>query len=170
MRRILIVGSSGAGKSTLARAVARRLDLPLIHLDRHYWRPGWIPADDAAFHAKIAALAAGERWVMDGNYGSTLDLRLPRADLLVLVDLPWPLCLARVVRRRWDRRAADRPDLPAGCPERLDLGFLHYIWRYPGRSRPRVFAAVAAHAPDLPVVRLRTRRQVRRWLDTLPSR
>ncbi|MGN9915008.1 hypothetical protein [Micromonospora palomenae] len=103
---------------------------------------------------------------MDGNYGATLDLRLPRADLLVLVDLPWPLCLARVVRCRWDRRAADRPDLPAGCPERLDLSFR----RYPGRSRPRVFAAVAAHAPELPVVRLPSRRQVRRWLDTLPSR
>ncbi|MEV0809487.1 AAA family ATPase [Micromonospora sp. NPDC050200] len=169
MRRILIVGSSGAGKSTLARAVARRLDLPLIHLDQHYWRPGWAPADDAAFRAEVAALAAGQSWVMDGNYAATLDLRLPHADLLVLVDLPWPLCLARVVRRRWDRRAAGRPDLPAGCPERLDLNFLPYIWRYPGRSRPRVFAAVAAHAPELPVVRLRSRRQVRRWRDDLPT-
>ncbi|MDH6460535.1 adenylate kinase family enzyme [Micromonospora sp. A200] len=88
----------------------------------------------------------------------------------MLVDLPWPLCLARVVHRRWGSRAADRPDLPAGCPERLDLGFLRFIRRYPGRSRPRIFAAVAAHAPEMPVVRLRSRRQVRRWLDALPSR
>ncbi|MFI6132271.1 hypothetical protein [Micromonospora sp. NPDC051141] len=42
MRRILVVGSSGAGKSTVAGELARRLDLPLIHLDRHYWRPGWV--------------------------------------------------------------------------------------------------------------------------------
>ncbi|MFC8849343.1 MULTISPECIES: AAA family ATPase [unclassified Micromonospora] len=168
MRRILVVGSSGAGKSTLARAVARRLDLPLVHLDRHYWRPGWVAPDRAVWRTTVAALAAEPAWVMDGNYGSTLDLRLPRADLLVLVDLPWPLCLARVVRRRWARRSSGRPDLPPGCPERLDLDFLGYVARYPRRSRPRVFAAVAGHAPELPVVRLRSRAQVRRWLALLP--
>ncbi|MEV4478690.1 AAA family ATPase [Micromonospora coxensis] len=168
MRRILIVGNSGAGKSTLARSVAHRLDLPLIHLDRHYWRPGWTAARPADFRAEVAALTAGDSWVMDGNYASTLDLRLPRADLLVLVDPPWPLCLVRVVRRRWARRAASRPDLPDGCPERLDLDFLRYVPRYPRRSRPRVLAAVAAHAPALPVVRLRSRRQVDRWRESLP--
>ncbi|WP_231933365.1 AAA family ATPase [Micromonospora coxensis] len=168
MRRILIVGNSGAGKSTLARSVARRLDLPLIHLDRHYWRPGWTAAHPADFRAEVAALAARERWVMDGNYAGTLDLRLPRADLLVLVDPPWPLCLARVVRRRADPRAAGRPDLPDGCPERLDLDFIRYVSQYPRRSRPRVLAAVSAHAPALPVVRLRSRRQVGRWLESLP--
>ncbi|MEH0840828.1 AAA family ATPase [Micromonospora sp. CPCC 205711] len=170
MRRILIVGSSGAGKSTLARAVARRLDLPLIHLDRHYWRPGWAAPAEADFRAEVAALAARPSWVMDGNYGATLDLRLPRADLLVLVDLPWPLCLARVLRRRWDPRAAGRDDLPDGCPERLDLDFLRYLRRYPRDSRPRVLAARAAHAPHLPLVRLRSRAEVHRWPRTLSAR
>ncbi|MEU2611504.1 AAA family ATPase [Micromonospora sp. NPDC007271] len=169
MRRILIVGSSGAGKSTLAREVARRLDLPLIHLDRHFWRPGWIAATDADFRAEVARLAARSAWVMDGNYRSTLDLRLPRADLLVLCDPPWPLCLARVLRRRWAYRATPRPDLPDGCPEQLDLQFLRYVWRYPRRSRPLVYAAVAAHAPEVPVIRLRTRADTRRWLATLPA-
>ncbi|MGC4805422.1 adenylate kinase [Micromonospora sp. DT233] len=168
MRRILIVGSSGAGKSTLARQVARRLDLPVIHLDRHYWQPGWVAPDHDRWRATVAALAAGPAWVMDGNYGGSLDLRLPRAELLVVLDLPWPLCLARVVRRRWERRAAGRPDLPPDCPERLDLPFLRYVWRYPRQARPRVFAAVAAHAPELPVVRLRSRAQLRRWLARLP--
>ncbi|MGB2571326.1 AAA family ATPase [Micromonospora citrea] len=168
MRRILIVGNSGAGKTTLARAVSHRLALPLIHLDRHYWRPGWIAPDPADFRTEVATPAARQHWVMDGNYAGTLDLRLPRADLLVLVDPPWPLCLARVVRRRWDPRAAGRPDLPDGCPERLDLDFLRYVPRYPWRSRPRVLAAVAAHAPVLPVVRLRSRRQADRWFASLP--
>ncbi|MFE9690541.1 adenylate kinase [Micromonospora sp. NPDC005806] len=169
MRRILIVGSSGAGKSTLAREVARRLDLPLVHLDRHYWRPGWNAPADAEFRAEVAALAARPAWVMDGNYGGTLDLRLPRADLLVLCDPPRLRCLTRVLRRRWTHRATPRPDLPEGCPEQLDLQFLRYIWAYPGRSRPRVLAAVRDLVPDLPVVRLRTPGQVHRWLATLPT-
>ncbi|MEO3779973.1 AAA family ATPase [Micromonospora sp. B11E3] len=169
MQRVLIVGSAGAGKSTLAREVARRLGLPVVHLDRHYWRPGWTVPDETRWRETVAALAAAPAWVLDGNYGTTLDLRLPRADLLVLVDLPWPLCLARVVRRRWDPRAAGRADLPAGCPERLDLDFLGYVRRYPRVSRPRVFAARAAHAPELPLVRLRSRAEVRRWLARLPT-
>jgi adenylate kinase family enzyme len=168
VRRILIVGSSGAGKSTLARAVARRLGLPLIHLDRHYWRPGWTAPADADFRAQVVALAARPSWVMDGNYGSTLDLRLPRADLLVLCDPSRLRCLVRVLRRRWTYRATPRPDLPDGCPEQVDLPFLRYVWSYPRRSRPRVLAAARTITPDLPVLRLRNRRQIRRWLATLP--
>lgn len=169
MRRILIVGSSGAGKSTLARELARRLDLPLIHLDRHYWRPGWVAPGAADFRAEVTALAARPAWVMDGNYGSTLDLRLPRADLLVLCDPSRSRCLVRVLRRRWTRRATPRPDLPPGCPEQLDLQFLRYIWSYPRRARPRVLTAAATIAPDLPVVRLRTPADTRRFLATLPA-
>ncbi|WBB72232.1 adenylate kinase [Micromonospora sp. WMMD1128] len=167
MRRILVVGSSGAGKSTLAAALARRLDLPLIYLDRHYWRPGWTAPQPADFRAEVAALAARPAWVMDGNYASTLDLRLPRADLLVLCDPPRWRCLTRVLRRRWARRAAPRPDLPDGCRERVDLDFLRYIWRYPRDSRPRVLAAVAECAPALPFHRLRGRHDVARFLSDL---
>ncbi|MDZ5442630.1 adenylate kinase [Micromonospora sp. 4G57] len=169
MRRILVVGSSGAGKSTLAREVARRLDLPLIHLDRHYWRPGWVAADDADFRADVAAFAARPAWVMDGNCGATLDLRLPRADLLVRCDPPRLRCLARVLRRRWAHRATPRADLPEGCPEQVDLEFLRYVWRYPRHSRPRVLTTAASLAPDLPVVRLRTPTDLRRWLASLPT-
>ncbi|MBU8859480.1 adenylate kinase [Micromonospora sp. WMMB482] len=159
-----MVGSSGAGKSTLAGELARRLDLPLIHLDRHHWRSGWVAPAVDDFRAAVAALAARPAWVMDGNYASTLDLRLPRADLLVLCDTSRPRCLTRIVRRRWAHRAAPRPDLPEGCPERLDLGSLRHVWRYPRDSRPRVFAALAEHAPELPVRRLRGRRDTARFL------
>ncbi|GAA3742164.1 adenylate kinase [Micromonospora maritima] len=177
MRRILVVGSSGAGKSTLAGELARRLDLPLIHLDRHYWRPGWTPPDPVEFRAEVAALAARPAWVMDGNYAGTLDLRLPRADALVLCDPSRVLCLIRVLRRRWlhratpgaagPGRATSRPDLPDDCPERIDLDLLRHAWRYPRDSRPRVLAAVAAYAPTIPVHRLRHTRDVARFLDRL---
>ncbi|MEU1968232.1 adenylate kinase [Micromonospora sediminicola] len=169
MRRILVVGSSGAGKSTLAGELARRLDLPLIHLDRHYWRPGWTAPEPADFRAEVASLAARPAWVMDGNYAGTLDLRLPRADALVLCDPSRILCLIRVLRRRWAGRAVADPraDLPDGCPERIDLDLLRHVWRYPRDSRPRVLAAVAAYAPTLPVHRLRHARDVARLPDHL---
>lgn len=170
MRRILVVGSGGAGKSTLARQLGERLDLPVVHLDRHYWQPGWVADEPDHWRATVTRLASAGSWVMDGNYGATLDLRLPRADLLVICDLPRLVCLWAVVRRRWRFHATGRPDLHPACPERLDLRFLWWVWSYPGRSRSRVFDAVARHAPRLPVVRLRNRREVRRWLASVGDR
>jgi len=74
-----------------------------------------------------------------------------------------------VLRRRWRYRSEGRTDLDPGCPERLDLPHLRYVWAYPGRHRQRVIDALAAHAPGLPVVRLRSRRAVRRWLGSLST-
>ena len=98
-RRWLIVGGSGSGKSTLARRMGARLSLPVIHLDRHYWNTAWTPTPNDEFDQIVADLAAGDAWVMDGNYSRTLHLRLPRAQAVVLLDRNPLLCLARVAVR-----------------------------------------------------------------------
>jgi adenylate kinase family enzyme len=104
--------------------------------------------------AQVARLAAAEAWVLDGNYGGTLDLRLPRADLVVWLD-PHPIvCEYRAVRRWWRGRGGRRADLPEGCDENIDADFLRYIWRYRRVSAPRLARALAEHAPEVPVVRL----------------
>ncbi|BCJ26303.1 hypothetical protein [Actinocatenispora sera] len=162
-RRILVVGCAGSGKSTLARALGARYELPVIHLDSHFWTPGWVALDREPWRAVCRELAAGDAWVMDGNYGSSLDIRLPRADLIVFPDLPPALCLARALRRRWRFRATGRPDRAPGCPERIEWQFLRYIGGYRRRHRGRLLAAIARYAPDTPLVRLRTRRQVREF-------
>ena len=97
---------------------------------------------------------------LGGNYGGSFDLRFPRADLIVVLDLPRRTCLLGVVRRslRWLGRS--RPDSAPGCPERLPtLEFLRWIWRYRRDSLPRLEAALAEHAAHAELVRIRTRRQ-----------
>lgn len=162
-RRILVVGCSGSGKSTLARRLGTRYELPVIHLDSHFWTPGWVAREREPWRAVCRELAARDAWVMDGNYGSSLDIRLPRADLIVFPDLAPALCVARALRRRWRFRATGRPDLAPGCPERIEWQFLRYIWAYRRRHRGRLLAAIARYAPDTPLVRLRSRRQVREF-------
>jgi len=117
--RILIVGSGGAGKSTLARGLADITSLPLVHLDQHYWRPGWRRTPTVEWRGPVQSLLVAPMWIMDGNYGGTLDLRVPRATLIVFLDLPRRTALAGAVRRRlrWPGRA--RQDLIPGCPGRL---------------------------------------------------
>lgn len=164
-RRILVVGSPGAGKSTFARALAVRTGLPVVHLDREYWRPGWVASPSDEWRARVAELVAGDAWILDGDYSATLPLRLARAQRVVLFDLPRRACLWGALSRWWAYRGRARPDLPAGCPERLDPAFLAWIWRYRERTRPRVLEALAGVAPEVEVIAIRSRVQARRALE-----
>lgn len=167
MERVAIVGSSGAGKSTLARALGARTGLPVVHLDEHYWKPGWVETPSDEWRARQAALCAGDRWIMDGSYSGTVDLRLAATDL-VFLDLPLRVTLPGVLRR-W-RRHRGRPVQAAGCPERASAHLLRWVWDYPTRGRVRMLAAVDEHGPaDLDIVTLRSRRDVRRWLDRVAA-
>ncbi|MDJ0641965.1 MAG: hypothetical protein QNJ15_04030 [Erythrobacter sp.] len=84
----MIIGPCGAGKSTGAHQVARLFDLPLTHMDKLNWKPGWVESESEELRAKVAAAAAQDRWVIEGNYGGTMELRLPRADLILYLDYP----------------------------------------------------------------------------------
>jgi len=137
-RRVLVIGSSGAGKSTFAAALGQLLGLPVIHLDQEYWLPGWTEPARQAWRAKVGELAAGEAWVMEGNFSGTWDLRAPGADWILWLDLPRRVCLRRVLRRLVSNYGRVRADMAPGCPERLDLAFLRHVWNYPKKQRPRV--------------------------------
>lgn len=105
----------------------------------------------------MAAAAAGERWIIDGNYGSTLAPRLARADLVLWLDLPTLLCLWRVARRALGGLGRVRADMAPGCPERLDPEFLVYVARFRADGRPRVVAALErTAAPVIQVTSART--------------
>ncbi|MFC4171491.1 AAA family ATPase [Microvirga sp. GCM10011540] len=135
MRRILVIGSPGAGKSTLARRIAERLDLPLIHLDREYFGPDWIMPSRAEWREKVAQLASRPAWVMDGNYSSTFDIRVPRATDIVWLDIPRWRCLTGVAWRVAKNYGRVRGDLGPGCVERFDWSFMRWVWSYPDRMR-----------------------------------
>jgi adenylate kinase family enzyme len=139
--RIAIVGCSGAGKSQLATTLGARLGLPVVHLDRLFWKPGWVESTQEEFlAAQDRALPAAGRWIADGNYGGTLELRLGRADTVIFLDLPTRVCLWRVVTRSWRTMGQTRPDLPDGCAERMFerayLDFLGYVVSFRRRRRP----------------------------------
>ena len=111
-RRVVVTGMAGAGKSTFARQLAAKTGLPAIHLDVHFWKPGWVEPSDTEWRAVQSTLLAGEAWIADGNYHETLDLRLERADTVVYLDTPWWVCAARAFMRGLRRPEGQLPD---GC-------------------------------------------------------
>ena len=165
---MLVIGSGGAGKSTLAARIGERTGLPVVHLDARYWRPGWVPTPDEEWDRVLAELAARDAWVMDGNYSRTLEPRLRACDAAVLLDLPRRVCLWRLVRRRVRFHRRPRPDMAAGCRERLTWEFVWWVWTYRRRRRPRVLALLGAAAREgKHVVVLRSAAEVERFLASL---
>ena len=165
MRRVLVIGSPGAGKSTLSHTLGRRTGLPLHHLDRMFWLSGWIERDRDEGRAELERVLAQDRWIIDGNYGSTLPLRIARADTVVWLDYPTALCLGRALRRWWMYRGRSRPDMTEGCPERLDGEFLLYIVNFRRNWRKRNAAALAGFGGT--IVRHATPAQTEAWLAGL---
>jgi adenylate kinase family enzyme len=167
MRRIVILGCSGSGKTTLAVQLGERLGLPVVHLDPLYWEPGWRASDPTVFLARVAAALAGDAWVSEGNYRETFPLRLPRADVVIILHCPRWRLLRRVLWRSLFERNTRR-DLPAGCPEHLDWPLLKFIWRFDRVTWPGIEAARQEHGRDIPVIRLGNEREIAAFLANLP--
>lgn len=172
MRRVSVVGNSGTGKSTVGRQLARNLGVPFIELDSIFHQPGWAPLPAEEFRRRVTEMAAGDGWVIDGNYSA---VRLPvwdRADTVLWLDLPRRTVMRQVVWRTL-RRAAGRVELWNGNRERWANFFtwdpeesvISWAWHKHAVYRDRYAAASADPAyTHLNFVRLRSRAEVRRFL------
>ncbi|HHT4232863.1 TPA: AAA family ATPase, partial [Klebsiella pneumoniae] len=115
--RIIILGNAGSGKSTLSRILGEMLNYPVTHLDRLFWRPGWLKPESEEFREKVTESVLDTVWINEGNYARrTFDLRLSRADLVIWLNTPRITCLFRVLIRSFLNKS--RTDLPDGCSEK----------------------------------------------------
>jgi hypothetical protein len=154
MKRVIVVGPGAAGKSTLAAHLGEITGLPVIELDKLFWRPGLAATPREEWSAIQRRLAARDSWIMDGDLGpyDVLDIRLRAADAIVFLDFSPLRCAWRAIRR---------------SPERAD--FWAWLLLYRRRSRPLLRRAIAAHAGDADVYVLPAPRAVRRFVAKIAS-
>lgn len=168
--RILVYGVTGSGKTTMARQIAARTGLPWHEVDNLTWEPGWVtvPADEQ--RRRIAAICAGERWILDTAYGSWIEVPLARVELIVALDYPRWRSLGRLIRRTMMRNL-DRKPICNGNTESFRQMFSRdsiILWHFQSfarkRDRMRAWAADDS-GPD--VVGLTSPAAAQRWLDSL---
>jgi len=167
VQRIIIIGSGGAGKSTLARHLGADLGIPVHHLDQLYWKPGWVESAPQEFAAKQEAILSQPSWVIDGNFGGTMELRLRAAETIIFLDLPTSACLWSATRRYFQYRNRTRPDMTEGNLEKLDWDYLWWILSYRSVRRPAVMARLKKLGAEQQVVVLRSRAAVEEFRKSL---
>ncbi|MGN1097650.1 MAG: AAA family ATPase, partial [Clostridia bacterium] len=137
--RIMIIGSPGSGKSTLSFKLEKLLNIPAVHLDGLFWKSGWVEASREEFDTSLMAELEKPRWIIDGNYGRTIPLRLKYADAVIFLDCPTHVCLFRIIKRIITNYGKVRPDMGAGCPERFDFEFLRYVADFRKTQRAKLY-------------------------------
>lgn len=167
-RRVLVIGCSGSGKSTLARALCARLDLRHISMDKEiFWMSGWQERPHEEAMQRLQDRLGEDRWVIDGTSPGSLHLRLPRTDLLIWLRPSRRTSLGGALSRWWQYRGRTRPEMADGCPEKIDLEFLTYIWTFEQRQAPRIEEGLARFGMGVPVLILRSRSDMNRLLTML---
>jgi adenylate kinase family enzyme len=119
------------GQVYSGRKLASQTGLPLIHLDREFWRPGWNEPGNDKWQSHVEELTQRKACSIDGNFSATLTIRVSAAGTIVFLDFPCWGCLARMLLRIARSRGKVRDDMAPGCPEWLDWDFLKWIWNWP---------------------------------------
>ncbi|MEH6987680.1 topology modulation protein [Cytobacillus firmus] len=128
MKRVMVIGASaGAGKSTFARKLGEKTGIEVHHLDVLYWKPGWVESGLQEFSDAQCEIVKKKQWIIEGNYSNTFEIRAAACDTVIYLELPLYLCLYRVLKRWAINLGKTRPDMAAGCREKMDWKFIKFI-------------------------------------------
>ena len=161
MRKVIIIGCPGSGKSTFARALHEKTGLPLYHLDRMYWNADRTTVPREVFRERLKKVLQKDQWIIDGNYGSTMDLRMDACDTVFFLDYPVEVCLSGVAARRGQARL----DMPWVEPVdgEPDEEFMALIRGFERNHRPQIMELLEKYG-DKEIIVFRSREEAEAYL------
>lgn len=169
MKRILIIGTNGSGKTTMARELSSQLDLPLIHLDKLYWRDDWQHATREELAATLQPELEKSEWIIDGNMKHSLTHRLKYCDTVIYLDFPSVVCAWNTVKRLVLSHNKSRPDMGGNCVEKFDrrsFAFIKSIFSLNRKNRADFYKWIS-EAQNARLIVLKNRKQVKQFLDSI---
>ena len=159
MKKVIVIGCPGSGKSTVSRALHNKTGIPLYHLDMMYWNADKTTVEKSVFLERLFAVLEKDEWIIDGNYGSTMELRMAACDTVIFLDYPLDVCLDGVK----ERRGKPRSDMPWIETEE-DAEFIEFIKSYNEQQKPNVLELLEKYS-DKNIVILRSREQADAFLN-----
>ena len=162
MRKIIVIGCPGSGKSTFSKALHTRTNLPLIHLDMLYWNADKTTVEKSVFREKLSAILKTDAWIIDGNYASTMEMRMQACDTVFFLDYPLEDCLNGIK----ERKGKARSDMPWVESDEDDEEFIAFIKNYNENNRPQVLQLLEKYS-DKNVVVFKTRAEANSFLQAL---
>jgi len=165
MKRVAIIGSGGTGKSTLAQQLGTITNLPVYHLDALHWKPGWVPTPEDEWDQLMEELTSQDEWIMDGNYGRSMDTRLQRADTVIFLDYPTRVSMYRAIKRAIRDYGKTRPDMGEGCNERYNAEFFKWVLHYRRYKRPGILKKLDKLKDQKKVYIFESPRQLKEFLE-----
>ena len=170
MQRVAVIGCPGAGKSIFSRRLHEATRLPVVYLDSIYHSLDYdYKVDTTAWQRKIAHLVEQDRWITDGDFVNTFDIRFPRADTIIFLDFPTKVSLTRAVIRRATYRQHPRLEMPKGWKEKLSFEFLVYIITYRKNERPKVYASLSRWGNHINVIILNSPNEAEAYLKKIEA-
>lgn len=164
IKKIIIIGCSGSGKSTLAQKLKDILSLPAYHLDSLFYKPNWVKTTKEEWIAILEGIIRKEEWIMDGTYGSTLEMRARHAEMIILLNYSTLSCLKRIFKRYDENQNKDRVDRAEGCDERIDIEFIRHVLNFKEEHK-KTFSDLKKKFPDKKFVTLKNDEEVKAFLD-----
>ena len=165
MKRVLVIGGNGSGKSTFSKALSEKTELPLVHLDKIFWRGNWEYISREEFDALLDCELLKESWIIDGNYERTLEKRLQYCDTVFYFDFSTVQCLFGVTERVLKNYVKTREDMGGNCPEKFDFEFYKAILRFNRYNRPKTKALLEKYKPK--VIVFKNRKEAKKYLSSL---
>ncbi len=159
MQRIIVIGCPGSGKSRLSRALHNKTGIPLYHLDMMYWNADKTTVEKSVFLERLSAVLKKDEWIIDGNYSSTMELRMAACDTVIFLDYPLEVCLDGIK----ERRGKSRSDMPWIETEE-DAEFIEFIKNYNEQQKPKVLELLEKYS-DKSIVILESREQADAFLN-----
>ncbi len=143
MQKVMVIGCPGSGKSTFSRALHEITGLPVCHLDMLFWNADRTIVPKEIFCERLVEVIAQDKWIMDGNHGSTMELRIQACDTVFFLDYPLDVCMKGIT----ERRGKERPDIPWVEPvDDVDEEFIEFVKNYNSENRPAVLALLEKYA------------------------